>query len=119
MPHNHLKAFQASNLKRYAPLPSSILSPTARQRLLLQVRQELQRVSNQLRFRRKRRRRRAYLRAGTVSSGDGRAITNSSRISQWSARAWSFGYLSAGKSSGNRVFRWPIMQPMVTSAWHM
>jgi hypothetical protein len=54
--HNHLKAFQASNLKRYAPLPSSILSPTARERLLLQVRQELQRVSKQLRFRRKRRR---------------------------------------------------------------
>jgi hypothetical protein len=37
---------QASILKRYATAPSQSLSPAVRQRLLLQARQELQRVSH-------------------------------------------------------------------------
>ena len=44
------------------------------------------------------------LKLGTVSSGEGRAFTKSSLVSQWSARWWSFGYLSAGKTSGTRSF---------------
>ena len=34
----------------------------------------------------------------------GRAFTKSSFVSQCSARAWSFGYLLAGKTSGTRIF---------------
>jgi hypothetical protein len=44
-PFIYLTALQAVNLKRYAPAATSTLSPAARQRLLLQARQELQQVT--------------------------------------------------------------------------
>ncbi len=57
-----------------------------------------------------------YAGLGTVSLALGLAATNSSRVSQWSAREWSFGYLPGGKHSGSLAFTCHNMQPMVTSA---